>query len=84
MTQTDNETEVATAPADRIHAIVRGIAGQAVGDNDSFFDLGLDSIQLMQICNEINDEYGEVIDLFLLFENPTVANCITIVESAGV
>jgi len=39
---------------------------------------------MAQICNEINDEYGEVIDLFLLFENPTVANCITIVESAGV
>jgi acyl carrier protein len=64
-----------------VQAIVSRVAGTEVGLDQSFFDLGLDSIQLMDICNLINERYGEVIDLFLLFENPTVQECVAIIES---
>ncbi|WP_018680528.1 acyl carrier protein [Actinokineospora enzanensis] len=68
-------------PAAVVREIVVGVAGVEVRPDESFFDLGLDSIQLMQICNDINERYGEVIDLFLLFENPTINDCVAVVAS---
>lgn len=67
-------------PAAVIGAIVNDVANMDVEPDQSFFDLGLDSIQLMDICNRITERFGDVIDLFLLFENPTVAECAAIVR----
>lgn len=61
--------------------IVTEVAGVDVRPDESFFDIGLDSIQLMQVCGRINEEYGEVIDLFLLFENPTVDECVALIAA---
>jgi aryl carrier-like protein len=83
--QTSGQGADAKASGD-IHGVVRGIVtdvtGMSVADDQSFFDIGLDSIQLMQICTSVNDVYGEVIDLFLLFEDPTINNCVAIVKEA--
>ncbi|MBF5030001.1 MULTISPECIES: acyl carrier protein [Micromonospora] len=68
-------------PATVVHGIVEEVAGVDVRPDESFFDLGLDSIQLMQVCNRINEEFGEVIDLFLLFENPTVNECVSVISA---
>lgn len=64
-----------------VQSIVDQIAGAEVDPELSFFDLGLDSIQLMDICNQINERYGEVIDLFLLFENPTIGECAEVIRA---
>jgi acyl carrier protein len=71
-----------TDPTEIVHEIVVGVAGVDVRADESFFDLGLESIQLMQICNSINERFGEVIDLFLLFENPTVNDCAAVIAAA--
>lgn len=62
-----------------IHAIVEQVTGVSAGPDESFFDLGLDSIQLMRVCTLVNEAFGEVIDLAVLFENPTVASCAAVV-----
>jgi acyl carrier protein len=74
MTQLEDPTTV-------VREIVRQIAETDVELDQSFFDLGLDSIQLMDVCNQINERFGEVIDLFLLFENPTVKECVVIIKA---
>jgi acyl carrier protein len=79
MTETSSGTPVID-PAPAVQEIVNGVAGIDVAPDQSFFDLGLDSIQLMDICNRITEEFGEVIDLFLLFENPTVNDCAAVVR----
>ncbi|GAA1025472.1 MULTISPECIES: acyl carrier protein [Amycolatopsis] len=67
-------------PAPVVAKVVSEVAEVEVAPDQSFFDLGLDSIQLMDICNRLNETYGEVIDLFLLFENPTVTECAAIIR----
>lgn len=62
-------------PAPVVQAIVDDIAQMDVDPEQNFFDLGLDSVQLMDICNRLVEELGDVIDLFRLFENPTVTSC---------
>jgi acyl carrier protein len=81
MTQPDRQVTELDDPTAAVRAIVTDIADSEVGLDQSFFDLGLDSIQLMDVCTRINERYGEVIDLFLLFENPTVNDCATIIRN---
>jgi aryl carrier-like protein len=81
MSQSDAMVSEIGDPAQEIQEILDQIAGVDVGPEISFFDLGLDSIQLMDVCNRINERYGEVIDLFLLFENPTINECADIVRA---
>lgn len=81
MSQSNAKVSELDDPTAVVRSIVNGIAGTEVGPELSFFDLGLDSIQLMDICNQINERYGEVIDLFLLFENPTINECAEIVRA---
>ncbi|MDO3702932.1 acyl carrier protein [Micromonospora echinaurantiaca] len=83
MSQSDAKVSEVEDPAAVVQSIVDEIAGSPVSPELSFFDLGLDSIQLMDICNRINDRYGEVIDLFLLFESPTINECADIVRAHG-
>ncbi len=83
MSQSDAKTSGLDDPSAVVQTIVNEIAGAEVEPELSFFDLGLDSIQLMDICNRINDRYGEVIDLFVLFENPTINECADIVRAHG-
>ena len=81
MSQSDAKVTEATDPAEVVQAILNDVAGSEVEPELSFFDLGLDSIQLMDICNRMNESFGEVIDLFLLFENPTINECADIVRA---
>ena len=81
MTQPNATVSGLGDPTAVVRSIVNEIAGTEVEPEQSFFDLGLDSIQLMDICNRINERYGEVIDLFLLFENPTIDECAAIVAA---
>jgi aryl carrier-like protein len=81
MSQPDSKVSELDDPTAVVQSIVNQIAGTEVGLELSFFDLGLDSIQLMDICNSINERYGEVIDLFLLFENPTINECAAIIKA---
>jgi aryl carrier-like protein len=83
MSQSDAKVSGLDDPTAVVQSIVDDITGTEVGPDVSFFDLGLDSIQLMDICTRINDRYGEVIDLFLLFESPTINECADIVAAHG-
>lgn len=67
-------------PVPVIQAIVNDVAQMAVDPDQSFFDLGLDSVMMMEIYNRIIDELGDVLDLFRLFENPTVTECAAVVR----
>lgn len=82
MSQSINDVAVGD-PVEIVRSVVNEVAETEVDPDMSFFDLGLDSIQLMDICNRINELCGEVIDLFLLFENPTINECAEIVRSHG-
>lgn len=71
-----------TDPAAVISAIVDEIAQMHVAPDQSFFDIGLDSMQLLDICTKVVERYGEVIDLFRLFENASVGELAAIVRQA--
>ena len=81
MSQSEANVSELGDPTEEVQTILNDVVGSEVGPELSFFDLGLDSIQLMDICNRINERYGEVIDLFLLFENPTINECADIVRA---
>lgn len=80
MTQTRPDGTIVEEPKVVVQRVVTEVSGTDVAPDQSFFDLGLDSIQLMDICTRINEHYGEVIDLFLLFENPTINECVAIIQ----
>jgi aryl carrier-like protein len=78
--QLSDETTNAVDPAPVIQAIVNDVAQMEVDPEQSFFDLGLDSIMMMDIYNRIVDELGDVLDLFRLFENPSVNECAAVIR----
>ena len=54
-----------------IYAHVLGLA--RVGVDDSFFDLGGDSLSAMRLVAEINETFGANVPVRVLFESPSVA-----------
>src|SRR6202167_1636911 len=66
------------APANAIEEIVAGIYAQVlgldrVGVDDSFFDLGGDSLSAMRVIAAINKSFDAGLSVRALFEAPTVA-----------
>ncbi|UNB53467.1 non-ribosomal peptide synthetase [Mycolicibacterium sp. YH-1] len=77
------------APANAVEEIVAGIYAQVlgldrVGVDDSFFDLGGDSLSATRVINEINISLGGGLAVRAVFEAPTVAELAPrIGESSG-
>ena len=77
------------APADAVEEILAGIYARVlglerVGVDDSFFDLGGDSLSAMRVIAEINASLSAEVSVRVLFEAPTVAElapCVS--EQAG-
>ncbi|WP_186630130.1 phosphopantetheine-binding protein, partial [Rhodococcus sp. BP22] len=67
-----NETEVAIA---RVFAEVLG--AEAIGLDESFFDLGGDSLSATRVTARVNAALGSNISVRMLFESPTVATLST-------
>ena len=66
------------APTDAVEEILAGIYAQVlglerVGVDDSFFDLGGDSILAMRLVAAINAGLGAGLSVHALFDTPTVA-----------
>ena len=66
------------APATLTEEIVAGIYGQVlglerVGVDDSFFDLGGDSLSAMRVIAAVNKSFDAGVSVRVLFEAPTVA-----------
>ena len=71
------EVEHYRAPADAVEEVLAGIyaqvlGAQRVGVDDSFFDLGGDSISAMRVIAAINTALGVDVGVRVLFEAPTV------------
>ena len=44
-----------------------------IGIHDNFFELGGNSLQAIQIMNEMTKKTGHVIDIDVLFQYPTIS-----------
>ncbi len=67
------------APANELEEILAGIYGRVlgverVGADDSFFDLGGDSLSAMRVIAAINDRLGTELAVRTLFHAPSVAS----------
>ncbi|MGH3638557.1 MAG: amino acid adenylation domain-containing protein, partial [Mycobacterium sp.] len=76
------------APTTRVEKIITGIYTQVldverVGVDDSFFDLGGDSISAMRVIAAINTAIDGHLDVRTLFEAPTVSALSQHVDGAG-
>ncbi|MEO1365784.1 MAG: condensation domain-containing protein, partial [Acidobacteriota bacterium] len=47
--------------------------GDKIGRDDGFFQLGGDSVVLIQLMSKVRDDFGVTLDLHTVFESPTVA-----------
>jgi acyl carrier protein len=52
-----------------------------VGIDDSFFDLGGQSLQAMRLCTRLGAAAGVAISMSRLFDNPTVAQLAAYIEA---
>ncbi|WP_094288542.1 non-ribosomal peptide synthetase [Mycobacterium lehmannii] len=82
-----NATEY-RAPSSAVEEIVAGIYAQVlgverIGVDDSFFDLGGDSISAMRVTAAINTALDSHLSVHALFEAPTVAGLSHRLEAAG-
>ena len=48
-------------------------SGENIDINDNFFEIGGNSIQAIQITNQMTEEIGHFIDIGKLFEHPTIS-----------
>ncbi|NTY62682.1 amino acid adenylation domain-containing protein [Mycolicibacterium sphagni] len=72
------DTENYRAPSTPIEEILAGIFAQVlgiqtVGVDDSFFDLGGDSLSAMRLIAAVNNSLGSGLAVRVLFETPTIA-----------
>jgi aryl carrier-like protein len=71
-------TRAATASPDsiesRLLAICNGVlTGRAISAQDNLFEIGASSLKLIEIHEQIDREYPNLVDLTELFDHPTVA-----------
>ncbi|UHA74005.1 non-ribosomal peptide synthetase [Paenibacillus sp. 481] len=57
----------------RIWAEVLGVSEERVGVNDTFFDLGGNSFQLVQVVNKLNEAFDREIAVAVMFQYTTVS-----------
>ncbi|WP_082973810.1 non-ribosomal peptide synthetase, partial [Mycobacterium sp. E1386] len=82
------DTDRYRAPASAIEEILAGIYAQVldlkrVGADDSFFDLGGDSLSAMRVIAAINSGLDTALTVRALFEAPTVAQLAPCIGSSG-
>ena len=75
-------------PRDGSEAVVARIFGEVlglatVGRNDSFFDLGGDSLRVVSVLQELEKAFGIKPDFEALFDHPTVAAFAAVIDSQG-
>jgi acyl-CoA synthetase (AMP-forming)/AMP-acid ligase II/aryl carrier-like protein len=75
-------TKAAVASPDsieaRLLAICNGVlAGRAISAQDNLFEIGASSLKLIEIHEQIDREYPNLVDLTELFDHPTVAQLAT-------
>ena len=71
--KSNNEKEL-TQLQKRLLAIWRKILkSENIDINDNFFEIGGNSIQAIQITNQMTEEIGHFIDIGKLFEHPTIS-----------
>lgn len=59
---------------DRLLEIWKGVLkDEMIGIHDNFFELGGNSLQAIQIMNEMTKKTGHVIDIDVLFQYPTIS-----------
>ena len=49
------------------------LKNETIGINDNFFEAGGNSLQAIQITNQMTEKTGHIIDIGNLFEHPTVS-----------
>jgi amino acid adenylation domain-containing protein len=82
------DTDQYRAPTDAIEEILAGIYAQVlgldhVGIDDSFFDLGGDSISSMRVIAAVNAALGVGVEVRALFDAPTIAQLVPRLGEAG-
>ncbi|MGY4712885.1 amino acid adenylation domain-containing protein, partial [Mycolicibacterium sp. CBM1] len=73
-----HDTEIYRAPSNPTEEILAGIFAQVlgidrVGVDDSFFDLGGDSLSAMRLVTAVNNSLGSSLAVRVMFEAPTIA-----------
>jgi len=83
----DNENYVPPSNPDeiKIARIWQDILGiNRVGIEDSFFDLGGDSITVVQMAAKVREEYNIELSLRRLFKNPTITALVQMISAEGI
>jgi len=83
----DNENYVPPTNPDeiKIARIWQDILGiNRVGIEDSFFDLGGDSITVVQMAAKVREEYNIELSLRRLFKNPTITALVQMISAEGI
>jgi fengycin family lipopeptide synthetase D len=65
----------------RIWSEILGI--ERIGLNDGFLDMGGNSLNAMSLMTRLYKEFGVNLQLAAIFENPTAAELVSLVEAAG-
>jgi len=84
--ESDNVNYVAPTKPDeiKIARIWQDILGlNRVGIEDSFFDLGGDSITVVQMAAKVREEYNIELSLRRLFKNPTISALMQMISAEG-
>jgi acyl carrier protein len=74
-----------TPAEERLAALWREVLGvQRVGVHDNFFDIGGHSLRATQLVSRIGREFGIEIPLRAVFERPTIAEQVALLDAGSV
>ncbi|MBE0339227.1 aminotransferase class III-fold pyridoxal phosphate-dependent enzyme, partial [Paenibacillus sp. 23TSA30-6] len=87
-TQTLQAAERAVLPQGEIEQKLIGICQdilnvKSIGTDDSYFDIGVTSLQLVQIVDQLEDQLGVHIEVTDFFSYPTIAKLAAYISSQG-
>ncbi|MET3210040.1 UNVERIFIED_CONTAM: iturin family lipopeptide synthetase A [Paenibacillus sp. PvR008] len=88
VTQTLQAAERAVLPQGEIEQKLIGICQdilnvKSIGTDDSYFDIGVTSLQLVQIVDQLEDQLGIHIEVTDFFSYPTIAKLAAYISSQG-